>query len=274
MILFDTHSHLDDSCFDADREEVIARAASAGIERIVCVGTTADSSQHVVALAERHERIVAAVGIQPNYCGQAAGNDWDRIVGLAESPHVVAVGETGLDRHWEYAPFDVQQDYFDRHLRLAQQRDLPVAIHCRDCEEDVLRMLRDAAGRGPVRGLIHAFSASAAMAEECLSLGLYLSFAGSVSYTNKKFGPLREVAARVPTDRLLVETDSPYLVPHPLRGKLERNEPAKLVLVAAALAALRDCSTDELASQTTGNARLLFGVRPGLATGPARDGRV
>ena len=149
---------------------------------------------------------------------EAAPGDWDRIVAMVDHTRVVALGETGLDRYWDFTPFDVQQDYFDRHLSLGQQRDLPVVIHCRDCDDDVVAMLREASRRGPVRGLIHAFSGSAAMAEECLAMGLSVSFAGMVSYRNKKFQPLRAVAAGIDADRLLLETDSPYLVPHPLRG--------------------------------------------------------
>ncbi|MBN1590166.1 MAG: TatD family hydrolase [Pirellulales bacterium] len=258
MSLIDTHAHLDDSRFDADLDEVVARAAAAGVERVVCVGISAETSEMAVRLAEQYDLLVAAAGIQPNSCAEAAPGDWRRVEELIEHPRVVALGETGLDRYWDYTPFEVQEDYFDRHLRLSQQRDLPVLIHCRDCDEDVLRMLREAARRGPVRGLIHAFSGTSAMAEECLSLGLYLSFAGPVSYRNKKFEPLRLVASRVPADRLLVETDSPYLVPHPLRGKLKRNEPSKVALTAAALAELRGCPVEELSCQTTTNARRLF----------------
>jgi TatD DNase family protein len=259
MVLVDTHAHLDDASFDADRDEVVSRAAAAGVERIVCVGVSAATSEAAIRLAERYDRIAPAVGIQPNSCAEAAPGDWERIVRLAENPRVVALGETGLDRYWDLAPFAMQEDYFDRHLRLAQSRDLPILVHCRDCEDDVLRMLREAAARAPVRGLIHAFSGSHAMVEECVSLGLYLSFAGPVSYRNAKFGPLREVAAVVPAGRLLVETDSPYLMPHPLRGKVKRNEPAHVGLVAAALAELRGCSGEEIARQTTANARRLFG---------------
>ena len=211
-------------------------------------------------LAERYATVFAAVGIQPNCCAEAAPGDWDRVVAMVEHPRVVGLGETGLDRYWDYTPFDIQQDYFDRHLRLGQARDLPVLIHCRDCDDDVLAMLREAAERGPIRGLIHSFSGSAAMAEECLALGLCLSFAGMASYTNKKFQSLRAVAASVPGDRLLLETDSPYLVPHPLRGKLKRNEPAKILHTAESLAELRGCSLEELSTQTTANARRLFGL--------------
>lgn len=258
MSLIDTHAHLDDASFEADRDEVVARAASAGIERILCVGISAAASEAVLGLAGRYERVAAAVGIQPNSCAEATPDDWDRVVHMAEDRRVVALGETGLDRHWDYSPFELQEEYFDRHLRLAQARDLPILIHCRDCEEDIMRMLREAAARGPVRGLIHAFSGGWAMAEECVALGLYLSFAGPVSYRNAKFGPLRDVAARAPGDRLLLETDSPYLVPHPLRGRVKRNEPAHVGLIAEALAELRGCSAEEIAGQTTANARRLF----------------
>jgi TatD DNase family protein len=258
MVLFDTHAHLDQPEFDDDRDAVIARSIEAGVENTLCVAISADSSQAVVSLAEAHNALHAAVGIQPNYGAEAAPGDWDRIVALADHPRVVAVGETGLDRHWDFTPFDVQQDYFDRHLRLAQQRDLPVVIHCRLAEADLLPMLRDAAARGPLSGILHSFSGDAAFAEACLELGLYVSFAGMATYTNKKFGPLRAVAATIPDDRILIETDSPYLTPHPLRGKQKRNEPANLVHTARCLAELRDTPPQRFAALTTANARRLF----------------
>ena len=174
-LLVDTHAHLDAEEFAADRDAVIARARQAGVTAILCPGITADSSAAVVRLAEA-EGIYAAVGIQPNYCQQAAAGDWDRIVSLAGHARVVALGETGLDRHWDFTPFDVQQDYFKRHLRLGQSRDLPVIIHCREAEADLLPMLRQAAARGPLRAVLHAFSGDRAFAEECLALGLFLSF--------------------------------------------------------------------------------------------------
>ncbi|MBN1911262.1 MAG: TatD family hydrolase [Pirellulales bacterium] len=260
MNLIDTHAHLDDSRFEADFDAMLDRAAEVGVEAVLCVGICAASSAKVVHLARQHEMIHAAVGIQPNSCAEAQPGDWDRVVELVEQPEVIALGETGLDRYWDYTPFEMQQDYFDRHLRLSQERDLPVLIHCRDCDDDVLTMLRDARLRGPLRGLIHSFSGSQAMADECLELGLYLSFSGAVSYTNKKFGPLRDVASSVPADWLLIETDSPYLTPHPLRGKKKRNEPALIVHTLESLAALRGCSAKELAAQTTANARALLGI--------------
>jgi len=259
--LLDTHAHLDAEEFDRDRPAAIARAREVGVAAMICPGISAASSGAVVQLAEAEPAVHAAVGIQPNYCAQAAPGDWDRVAALVGHPRVVAIGETGLDRHWDYTPFAVQQDYFDRHLRLAQTRNLPVIIHCRESEADVIPMLREAAGRSPIEGVLHAFSGDRAFADECLALGLYISFAGAVTYTNKKFGPLRDAARAIPEDRLLVETDSPYLVPHPLRGRQKRNEPSCLPLTAKCLAELRGVGLEKFAAQTTANARRLFGLR-------------
>jgi len=258
MPYLDTHTHLDQAEFDADRQAVIERSRRAGVESFICVGISAHSSRAAVSLAEEYPEIRAAVGIHPNYCAEAAVDHWRQIVAMAADPQVVALGETGLDRHWDFAPAELQRDYFDRHLRLAQEIDLPVIVHCREAETDLLPMLRRAAARGPLRGVVHAFSGDAAMAAECLALGLHIGFAGTVTYRNKKFRALRELAATIPEDRLLIETDSPYLVPHPLRGKLKRNEPANVLLVADALAELRGISVAELADRTTANAARLF----------------
>jgi TatD DNase family protein len=154
MRLIDTHAHLDQEEFDDDRAAVIERAHAAGVEAIVAIGVTGTSSEAVVALAQSYPGVYAAVGIQPNYTAQVDSADWDRVVALVDRPKVVAIGETGLDRHWDYAPFDVQQDYFDRHLRLAQQRDLPFVVHTRESDVDVLVMLREARTRGPLRGRV------------------------------------------------------------------------------------------------------------------------
>jgi TatD DNase family protein len=165
------------------------------------------------------------------------------------------VGETGLDRHWDYTPFPQQEELFARHLQLARHKGLAVVIHCREAEADVARMLRaDFDRHGPVRGLLHSFTGDWATAETCIAMGLYISFAGMVTYKNAQ--NLREVAARVPIDRLLVETDSPYLSPVPLRGK--RNEPAHVVHTAACLAGLRNIDVVLLAKETTANALRLF----------------
>ncbi len=254
MRLIDTHAHLDQEEFDADRDAVIARAHAAGVEAIVAIGVTGPSSEAVVALAAAHPGIYAAVGIQPNYTAQVAADDWDRVLALVDQPKVVAIGETGLDRHWDYAPLDVQQDYFDRHLRLAQHRNLPFVVHTRESDADVLAMLREALQRGPLRGIMHSFTGTAETAAECVALGLHVSFAGMVTF--KKSDVLRAVAASIPADRILVETDSPYLSPHPLRGK--RNEPANVAHTATCLAEVRGQTPDAFAEQTTANARELF----------------
>ncbi len=253
---FDTHAHLDQAEFDEDRQQVLERARAAGVTSILAVGITADSSEATLKLASATEGMYAAVGIHPNYAGQAEPGDWDRVLALVGQPKVVALGETGLDRYWDYTPFEVQQDYFDRHLRLSQQTGLPVVIHSRDCDEDILAMLREAARRGPLRGILHSFSSTTQTAAECLSLGLHISFAGMATF--RKSDALREVAKSIPADRILIETDSPYLSPHPLRGK--RNEPANVVHTAACLAEVRGQSVEEFAALTTANARRLFNL--------------
>ena len=257
MRLFDTHCHLDDEQFSADRPGVIQRALDAGVSTMLAVGVTADSSRACAELAEQNTAVVAAVGIQPNYCAEVKPDDWDQVTSLVERSSVVALGETGLDRHWDYAPFDLQQDFFDRHLRLSQQHDVPFIVHMRDCESDILVMLREARQRGGLRGVMHSFTGSAETARECLELGLYISFAGMVTY--KKSTDLREIATQVPDNRILIETDAPYLSPHPKRGQ-RPNEPALVVHTAECLAAARGVSPQQFAAQSTENGERLFGI--------------
>jgi len=259
-MFFDTHAHLDQEEFDADRPAVIQRARQAGVEGILGVGIDFASSLRAVQLAENHAEVFAAVGIHPNSAAGADAEDWDRIVELADHPRVVAIGETGLDRYWEHTPFSVQEEYFERHISLSRERDLPVVIHCREAAEDLMPMLRRAAARAALKGILHAFSGDARMAGECVDLGLHVSFAGNVTYKNKKFEPLRLAAAAVPLDRLLIETDSPYLTPEPLRGREKRNEPALVAHTAQRLAELRGIPLSELERQTTTNACRLLGL--------------
>jgi TatD DNase family protein len=260
MQFVDTHCHLDDNQFDDVRPAVVRRAVEAGVAKMVAVGTTASASQKCTRLARQYDNVAAAVGIQPNYCAEVQPGDWDSIISLSAEQHVVALGETGLDRHWDHAPLDVQRDYFDRHLRLSQSGGLPFIVHMRDCDEDILVALREARSRGPLLGVMHSFTGSEATARECLELGLYLSFAGMVTY--KKSTELREVAAIVPDERILIETDAPYLSPHPKRSH-RPNEPALLVHTAACLAELRDVDLELFAEQTTINACRLFGFPRG-----------
>jgi TatD DNase family protein len=253
----DTHAHLDDGRFAADLPEVLARARAAGVVQVVAVATTAPSSAASLALAGRHGELFATAGLHPNEVMQAGPGAWDEVVALAGREQVVGVGETGLDRHWDSTPFAIQEDYFARHLELGRRLGKAVVIHCREAEADVLRLLRaDFERHGPIRGVMHSFTGEWATAEACLALGLHVSFAGMLTYKNAQ--ALREVAARVPLERVLVETDSPYLAPVPLRGK--RNEPGYVVHTGACLAGLHGMTAEALAARTTSNARELFGL--------------
>ena len=259
-MLFDTHTHIDQSEFDSIRSEVLERAQTAGVTQIVAVGCTAEASQKCIELARQYEGVYAAVGIQPNYIAEAQAEDWSIIERLAGEPEVVAIGETGLDRHWDFTPFDQQQDYFDRHLRLAEKFGLPFIVHMRDCDEDIMQMLRAARDRGLLQGIMHSFTGDAVMAAECVELGMHISFAGMLTFKNAQ--NLRDCAETIPTDRLLLETDCPYLSPVPVRGK-KPNEPGYLQHTAKCMAELRGVTLAELAAQTTANAQLLFGLEVG-----------
>lgn len=256
-MLIDTHAHLDDDRFGDDLPQVLARAAEEGVQHIVTVATTAQSSETCVALAHRFSCLWATVGIQPNELTREPPQAWNTVLALVDQTRVVALGETGLDRHWQDTPFDLQEDYFARHLELARSRGLAVVIHCREAEADTVRMLRaDFDRHGPIRGVMHSFTGDLDTARACLAMGLYLSFAGMVTYKNAT--DLRTVAEQVPLDRLLIETDSPYLAPVPVRGR--RNEPAFVSHTAALLANLRGVDLSVIAEQTSRNARDLFGI--------------
>jgi TatD DNase family protein len=255
--LIDTHAHIDDERFQSDLPAVLDRARTAGVVSIIAIATTAPTSAKCVALAANRAEVFASVGIQPNHVAEAAAGDWDEVVKLSGSPKVVALGETGLDRHWTYTPFPQQEDYFARHLDLARKLGLAVVIHCREAEADTVRMLRQDFDRhGPVKAVMHSFTGDWATAEACLAMGLYISFAGMVTYKNAQ--ALRDVAARVPLERLLVETDSPYLAPVPVRG--QRNEPAHVVHTATCLATVLRATPEIIAEHSTRNARQLFGL--------------
>ncbi len=255
MPLIDTHAHLDDSRFGDDLPAVLQRAAEAGLERIVCVATTAASSRTCLELARRFSMLAPTAGIHPNSYAEAGANHWDEIVKIADDSRVVALGETGLDRHWHDTPFDKQEENFARHLELSRKTGLPVVIHSRECDADMLRMLRADFDRfGPINAVMHSFASGAEMAAACLEMGLYISFAGMLTYKNA--ADLRAVAATIPADRVMVETDCPYLTPMPHRGK--RNEPAYVAFTAACLAEVRGVTIERIGEQTTANARTFF----------------
>ena len=255
MTLFDTHAHLADEQLLPDAAAVIHRAGQAGVTRILSVGTEVASTRACIDLASKHEGVFASAGIHPNHVAQAQAGDWDEIVRLATSPQVVALGETGLDLHWKDTPLPDQQDYFDRHIRLSQESGLPLVIHLRESAAEILAMLREARQRGELTGVMHSFTGTADEAAEFLALGMHISFAGMLTF--KKSDDLRAVARTIPAERLLVETDSPYLSPEPFRGK-RPNEPARVVHTAECLARERGVTMSELESQTTANALALF----------------
>ena len=194
------------------------------------------------------------MGLHPNYVSAAQPDDWDQIVELAKSSKVVGLGETGLDKYWDHTPLDVQQDYFIRHIALSKRINKPFVVHCREADAEVLQTLKFQAQLGPFVGVMHAFSGNAEMAAECLAMGMHLSFAGMLTF--RKNTDMRAVAATIPVDRLLIETDAPYLAPHPNRGK--RNEPAWVRHTCECLATVHGLTFEAMDEQTTLNARKLF----------------
>jgi TatD DNase family protein len=252
--LIDTHLHLHLAQFEADRGITIQRAIGAHVARLVEVGYDLESSHAAVALAESHPAIFAVVGIQPHYADQADTEWLAEIKQLAAHPKVVAIGEIGLDYHHDRASHDSQERLFRVQLALARELAMPVVIHSRDAQADTVRILRDAARGQP--GIMHSFSGDWAYAEACLEVGFYLSFSGPLTFA--KATELHDVARRAPLDRILTETDSPYLAPHPLRGK--RNEPANVRLIAERLAELREMQLAELAEQVWRNAHKILGI--------------
>ena len=264
MTLVDTHCHLDFTAYDGIRAEVVRRALDSGVTRIINPGTDLERSRAAVALADATPGIDAAVGIHPNSTADFTAALLDELRALAQHPRVVAIGEIGLDYHWDDSPKAMQWGAFEAQLALAAELQLPVIVHNRDASQDVLDILAawtaalpDALKLRP--GVLHSFSAPPEIAERGLALGFYLGFTGPVTF--KKADDLRQIAARVPEDRILVETDGPFLTPHPHRGQFP-NEPAYVRFIAERLAALRAVSGDVFAAQSTANAGRLFGLPP------------
>lgn len=252
--MIDTHAHLEMEAFDGDREEVLRRAAEAGLTAIITVGTTLADCEKAVTLARRYPPLYAAVGIHPHEAKGVDGGAWEAMRRLAQRDKVVAVGEIGLDFFYEHSPRAIQIRRFGEQLDLAEELGLPVIIHNRDAHGETLEILQ--ARRGRLRGVLHCFSGDRAMAGRCLDMGFHLSVAGPVTYRNAD--RLREVARNIPLERLLIETDAPYLAPQPHRGK--RNEPAYMVETAECLAGILGMPSEELGRRTTENARRLFGI--------------
>ena len=252
-MLTDTHTHLNVHQFDDDREEVIARALEQGVSRIVNIGFNRETIPSSIALTEQYEFIYSTVGWHPQDAIDMKAGDLDWIEELCRLEKVVAIGEIGLDYYWDTSPKDVQHRVFREQIRLARKLGLPISIHNRDAHEDVVKLLREEKAED-VGGVMHCFSGSWETAKLCLDMNFYISFGGPVTYKNAK--QPKEVLARVPPDRLLLETDAPYLTPHPYRGK--RNETGYVRLVAEAAAELTGLTVEEMARITSENAERLF----------------
>lgn len=253
-MLFDSHAHLDDNRFDDDQSQVIQRAAEAGLVGILNAGTNMESSARSIALAEENAIVYAAVGIHPHDAQAAKESDYQQLADWCLTPKVVAIGEIGLDYYYDLSPREIQQQVFMRQIDVARQLKKPIIIHDRDAHGDVLAMIKKEA-KG-LTGVLHCFSGSLEMAKEVIKLGFYISFAGPVTYA--KDGKLKEVAAHIPLERLLVETDCPYLTPQPYRGR--RNEPAHVKFTAEEVARVRGMEFAALAEAATANTRRLFNI--------------
>lgn len=259
MSFVDSHAHIDGPEYDTDRDDVIQRAREAGVSTILTVGTGDPHSgalERAVALAENHEDIYATVGTHPHDARLFDARAEHRIKTLIKNSRVIAWGEIGLDYHYDNSPREVQREVFRRQLRLARDAGLPVIIHTREAEEDTIDILRSVWATSGLAGIMHCFSGSLKLAQSALEMGFMISFAGVLTF--KKTDELRAVAKQVPLDRLLIETDSPYLAPVPFRGK--RNEPAHVVEVARCLAAIYGMEMEEIGAITTKNFASLFGL--------------
>ena len=255
MAWIDTHAHLADKSLANQLDGVLTRALQASVTKVICVAVDAETCAKAIAIAESKDAVWASVGIHPNYAHQESPTDWDRIVEMTDHPRVCALGETGLDRHWDDCPFDIQQANFERHWRLSRETNLPLIIHMRDCEAEMLEALEQQAKNVPLRGVMHSFSGTTETARRCLEFGLFVSFAGMLTY--KKSEELRKTAKTIPLGRILVETDCPYLTPEPNRSR-RPNEPSFVVHTAKCLAETIGISVKELAEITTDNANRLF----------------
>jgi len=240
--------------FDADRSDVISRARNEGVSTLITIGTDLEDSKRAVALAEEYQFIFAAVGIHPHDVNNVDNviTTYDIIKSLAHHDKVVAIGETGLDYHYLHSPAHVQKEHFRRMINLAGTTDLPLIIHSRDAKEDTLKILKEEWGE-KTRGVFHCFSGDIEMAERALELGFYISFSGVVTFKNSR---IIDILKAIPLDRILIETDSPYLTPHPFRGR--RNEPAYVRYVAEKVAEIKGISLEEICMQIMNNAVSLF----------------
>jgi TatD DNase family protein len=262
-VLIDSHCHLDFPDFASERDAVVERARAAGLKRIITISTRADAFAKISLIADNYDDVFCTVGTHPHHAHEEAEVSQDHLVELARHPKCVGIGEAGLDYHYDQTPREIAAKVFCTHIAAARQCGLPIVVQAREADADIATILRDEMEKGAFTGLLHCFTASAMLAETALSLGLYISFSGVLTFKNSR--PLREIARAVPMDKLLVETDAPYLAPVPYRGK--RNEPAFVAATAQVLADVKGVSPQTIAAETSANALRLFSKMPAPAIG-------
>jgi len=257
-MIIDSHCHLDFPDFAGDLDAVLERARAAGVERMITIGTKVAKAPGVVAIAERYDDVFFTVGTHPHEAAGEGAEDFAAMRTFAQHPKCVGIGEAGLDYHYDYAPRDVAKRVFRGQIRLARELDLPLVIHARDADDDIAVILAEEMAQGGFRAVLHCFTSSRALAEAALALGLMISFSGVVTF--KKSEALRAIARDVPLDRILIETDAPYLAPTPHRGR--RNEPAFVVATAGVVADARGMTFEPLAAATRANTLRFFSRLP------------
>lgn len=255
-MLIDTHAHLNAIQYQEDLEEVIERAQSEGVEIIVVVGFDRETITRAIELADTYEFIYATVGWHPVDAIDMTDEDLKWIEELCSHPKVVALGEMGLDYYWDKSPKEIQKEVFRKQIVLAKKVKLPIIIHNREATADIIEILEEE-NASEVGGIMHCFTGSVEVAKQCMDMNFYISFGGPVTFKNAK--KPKEVAAEIPLDRLLIETDCPYLTPHPFRGK--RNEPSYVKYVAEQIAELKGVTFEEIAQKTSDNAKRFFGIK-------------
>lgn len=251
--LIDTHAHLDFADYQESFDNLISECKSANVEKIIIPGVTLNDLDKIIALIDKYDNLFGAVALHPSEAKDWGDNTYNTLKQYASHPKVVAIGETGLDYYWDKTFVDVQKHVFKEHIRLAKELDLPLIIHDRDAHADILEILKE---KDANNGVMHCFSGSAEFAMECVSQGLFIALGGPVTFKNAK--KPKDVAKIVPLEKLVLETDSPFLTPHPFRGK--RNDPSKIKLVAEEIAIIKEISLQEVAKTTSQNAEKLFKI--------------
>lgn len=257
-MLVDSHCHLDFPDFAAELDAVVARARAAGIGRMVSISTRVKKHAQIIAITEKYADVFCSVGTHPHHAAEEPEIDAATLVAIAKHPKIVAIGEAGLDYHYDKSPRDIQAKSFRQHIEAARQTGLPLVIHSREADADMATLLKEEMGRGPFKAVLHCYTGGRELAMKAIGLGLSISFTGILTF--KKSDALRSLAAELPADRIMVETDAPYLAPGKHRGK--RNEPSFVVEVAKTLAETRGVSLEEISRQTTENFFRLFSKVP------------